>query len=508
MQIHTGLILIDAMEAKHRNMIVVAAVGILIAVGVHLTQEFRFYNIESNDLFLYDFADIWSRLLQTGGLATVLASALTQFMRIPFAGTIIATAVYLSVWWLTRSVLRHRTESAVMDGFAFLPSAFLFLCMENDYYRFQGHVAFLLAMIALAAYVSVPKEKVWARAALGLLMVPVLYQTAGSVAVMYAASVMLWEITERGWKGLWAVVYPAVMLVTAYIYVDNSRVSDWEHALTPFMYYDWPSTYFFPVYAWTMVPVLVLAAWVVSLIRMKPSYVKAVAVVGLAVSFFLAGNFYSQVHSRTFYRMIQEQYWAENQEWDKIIKTADRRQPTFLVSYLNLALAHKGQLVQNFRYYNPQDLSSLMYPTPNLKTGLSLQSTVYMAWGYLGSARKAAFDGNVVTPGSRHPRQLQALIKINLVMGAHDVAEKYISILERTLFYKGWASSMRVFLGNEEAVKADKEMGMMYASLPLTDEYARLDGIVGDMRDIHEACPDNVILSQFYELYKILEGAQ
>ena len=88
------------------------------------------------------------------------------------------------------------------------------------------------------------------------------------------------------------------------------------------------------------------------------------------------------------------------------------------------------------------------------------------------------------------------------------MAEKYISILERTLFYKGWASSMRVFLGNEEAVKADKEMGMMYASLPLTDEYARLDGIVGDMRDIHEACPDNVILSQFYELYKILEGAQ
>ena len=42
-------------------------------------------------------------------------------------------------------------------------------------------------------------------------------------------------------------------------------------------------------------------------------------------------------------------------------------------------------------------------------------------------------------------------------------------------------------------------------SHPLTDEYARYDGIIGDMRDIHEACPDNKILSQFYELYKILE---
>ena len=506
MQIPTGHIHIDDMKANHRNILLIAALGIMIAAGVHLTQEFRFYNIESNDLFLYDGADLWAKLLRTGGLATVVSSFLTQFMRIPFAGTLIATAVYLGVWWLTSIIMRRRTGGTAMDGFSFLPSAFLFLCMENDYYRFQGHIAFLLVMAALAAYVSIPKDRM--RYVAGLVLIPVLYQTAGSVAAVFAVTAFLWEVTEKGWKGLIALAYPAVLLLTAWMYVEFSRVSDFEHALTPFMYYDWPSTYFFPAYAWAIVPVLLLAAWAVTYMKLKPSISKYVSILGLAVSLFLAGNFYSQVHSRNFYRMIQEQYWAENEDWDKIIKTADRRQPTFLVSYLNLALAHKGLLVQNFRYYNPQDLSSLMYPTPNLKTGLSLQSNVYMAWGYLGSARKAAFDANVVTPGSCHPRQLQALVKMNIAMGAYDVAEKYISILERTLFYKEWASSMRIFLDNEEAIKADKELGMMYASLPLTDEYARLDGIVGDMRDIHEACPSNVILSQFYELYKILEDAK
>lgn len=504
MPIHIGHIHIDEMNTRNKNILVVAAVGILIAAGVHFTQQFRFYNIESNDLFLYDWADIWGRLTRTGGLATVLSSFLTQFMRIPFAGTLIATALYLATWWLVAKVMRTRNGGPMMDGFSLLPSAFLFLCMENDYYRFQGHIAFILMLAALAAYVSIPKNRV--RYVAGLVLIPVLYQTAGSVAVVFAVSAMIWEVMERGWKGLVALAYPAVMLLTACLYVEFSLASDYEHALTPFMYYDWPSTYFFPAYAWAMIPLLLAATWAGA--WLKPSLAKYVSLIGLAVSFFLAGNFYSQVHSRNYYRLIQEQYWAENEEWDRIISTADRRQPTFLVSYLNLALAHKGQLVQNFRYYNPQDLSSLMYPTPNLKTGLSLQSNVYMAWGYLGSARKAAFDGNVVTPGSCHPRQLQALIKMNLVMGAHDVAEKYISILERTLFYRGWASSMRTFLGNEDAIKADKELGMMYASLPLTDEYARLDGIVGDMRDIHEACPYNVILSQFYELYKILEGAQ
>jgi hypothetical protein len=62
--------------------------------------------------------------------------------------------------------------------------------------------------------------------------------------------------------------------------------------------------------------------------------------------------------------------------------------------------------------------------------------------------------------------------------------------------------------GDVDAVRGDEEMGMMYASLPLTDEYARYEGVIGDMRDIHQACPSNFILSQFYELYQILEEAK
>jgi hypothetical protein len=204
-----------------------------------------------------------------------------------------------------------------------------------------------------------------------------------------------------------------------------------EHALTPFMYYDWPSTYFFPVYAWSMVPLMILAAWILSKVDMKQSFKKTVVIVGIAFSFFLAVNFYGQVHSRSYYRLIQEQYWAENGDWDRIIRTADRRQPTFLISYLNLALAQKGLLVQNYKYYNPQDLAYIMYPTPNLKTGMTLQSTVYSAWDYHAAARQAAFDANVVTSGNCNPRQLQVLVRTNAALGAYDVAEKYITVLEK-----------------------------------------------------------------------------
>lgn len=494
------------MSKRSVDILILSAVALFLAAGVHITQEFRFYNIESNDLFLYDWNHIRTELLKTGGLATLLGSFLTQFMRIHFIGTVIVTVLYLLSAHLLYKSLSKLSGGPVMAGLSFLPVVFLFLCMENDYYRFQGHIAFILMLTALYAYASIPEDRL--RYIAGALTVPVLYHAAGSIALVFAVTAVIWDLAANGIKGFRSLICPVVFAITAVVYVKASMVSSWEHSLTPFMYYDWPSTYFFPVYAWAMVPLLFLLAWVLSKLKIKLFESKISAIAVIILLFFIAGNFYSQVHSRSYYRLIQEQYWAENEDWDTIIKTADRRQPTFLVSYLNLALAKKGLLVDNFKYYNPQDLSSLMYPTPNLKTGLSLQSNVYMAWGYLGSARKAAFDGNVVTPGSRHPRQIQALIKLNLVLGAHDVAEKYIMLLEKTMFYRKWASSMRRFLGDVDAIRGDEEMGMMYASLPLTDEYARYEGVIGDMRDIHQACPSNFILSQFYELYQILEEAR
>lgn len=471
--------------------IIVPAVCICMAAGVHLAQEFRFYNIESNDLFLYDWTDIWARIRMTGGLSTLLASFLTQFMRIPFAGTVIVTGLYMLVAYLVYKVLSRTHESAITGGFAFLPVAFLFLCMENDYYRFQGHLAFVLMISALFGYVSICRDKF--RYLAGILIIPVLYHAAGSVAVVFAVSAMLFEILKSGLRGIVSIVYPAVFIAVSAVYVKCSLVSSWEHAVTPYMYYDWPSSYFFPIYAWAMLPILVLVAYAVSRMNIKVSFVRPLAVLGLVLSFFIAGNLYAKVHSRSYYRLIQEQYWAETGDWDRIIRTADRRQPTFLVSYLNLALAQKGLLVQNFKYYNQQDLSSLMYPTPNLKTGFTMQSAVYQAWDYHAAARQAAFDANVVTSGNRNPRQLKILINTNAALGASDVAEKYISVLEKTLFYR------------DEARILKENIGKPSASLPSIDRYLRYDGIKGDMRDILEVNPSNDVLSQFYQVYQILE---
>jgi hypothetical protein len=144
-----------------------------------------------------------------------------------------------------------------------------------------------------------------------------------------------------------------------------------------------------------------------------------------------------------------------------------------------------------------------MFPTPNLKTGLSLQSAVYLSWGYVAAARQAAFDANMVTPGMHNPQQLKVLVLTNMALGAPEVAEKYVNILDKTLFYRGWAQQMRRAL-NDSACEPD-ELRRLREALPQKGEYVRYDGLKGDMKDILEADPSNEILSQFYTAYQMLE---
>lgn len=483
---------------KDRKVLILySAAAVFMAAGIHLTQEFRFYNLESVNLFMYDRSEILNTILQPGGVAVLLSSFMTQFMCIPYVGTFITTLLYLMAAFMTFMIMSETVKGPAMAGLAFIPAAFLFLCLENDYYMYHGHVGFVLALAAVFLYASLPQDRPLIRYAAGLMVVPLLYHVLGSVSVVFAVSVLTLEIIRSGIRGLAAVAYPLLLFLTAWIYVRLSLSDGWDSALTPFMYYSNPSTYFFPLYAWCSVPLLMIASKVMAAFNPKPKLALAVAAAGLACSFFIAGNLYGKVHSNVHYRLITEQHLAEQGRWDEIVKTADRRHPTFFISYQNLALAQKSSLVSHFSYYNPQDLSSLMYPVQNLKTGFTLQSIVYESWGYHSAARQAAFDANLVTPGMHNPRQLMALVRTNIALGAYDVAEKYIRMLEKTLFYRKWAKEVSADPGRYAA-----------ASLPSPDEYLRYEGLKGDMRDMLEADPSQPILSQFYELYGILEGVK
>ena len=69
-------------------------------------------------------------------------------------------------------------------------------------------------------------------------------------------------------------------------------------------------------------------------------------------------------------------------------------------------------------------------------------------------SQRAAFEAMEYIPNyNKSGRALKRLVETNIIGGHYDVAKKYISILEKSIFYRKWALSMRPLADNPESIK-------------------------------------------------------
>ena len=70
-------------------------------------------------------------------------------------------------------------------------------------------------------------------------------------------------------------------------------------------------------------------------------------------------------------------------------------------------------------------------------------------------AQRAAFEAMEYVPNyNKSGRALKRLVETNIISRHYDVARKYISILEKTTFYRKWAQSMRPLVDHPESIES------------------------------------------------------
>ena len=145
--------------------------------------------------------------------------------------------------------------------------------------------------------------------------------------------------------------------------------------------------------------------------------------------------------------------------------------------HLNMALANKGELSDkmfNFDQRGPQGLLVQWNKSENISCMLS---DIYFTMGATASSQEMAFEGYVSAMEDGNPRMLKRLVQTNLIYGTYPVAEKYISILEKTYAYRDWAQSQRKYLYNDEVVESDPILGTRRRMLPDRNSLAMIKGV-------------------------------
>ena len=83
-----------------------------------------------------------------------------------------------------------------------------------------------------------------------------------------------------------------------------------------------------------------------------------------------------------------------------------------------------------------------------------MASELYFLMGMVNMSQRAAFEAMEAVYCNKSARALKRLAETALITGEDEVARKYISILDETLYYSKWAREARQYLGRPENVNS------------------------------------------------------
>ncbi len=475
--------------------------------------EYHFYYIEQSQLFLFSETYIKNKLVLPGGFSMLVAEFLVQFFIRPYVGALVTAALLMGVGICTAGIVKRVAPASKLFILYVLPMLAL-LFMHFDFnYRVQGTVSYLMMAALLCGYMRIRNGLF--RLVAGCVLVPVLFWLAGSIAVLFAGMACLFEGMQKTPKWYVSLIGVAEVLLLGLGAVSFSLMGEYRWVFEPDLYYHntlHPKEIIY--YSWICLPLVFLIAFFFRN-KKEQSGKKWLAGIVCFVQLAMVGVVlwwgmpkYSDAKTLKLKKL---DYFTRTEQWDKTIEECKGKLTNFLyMCHLNMALANKGELSDkmfNFDQRGPQGLLVQWNKSENISC---LLSDIYFTMGATASSQEMAFEGYVSAMEDGNPRMLKRLVQTNLIYGTYPIAEKYISVLEKTYAYRDWARSQRKFLYQDEVVENDPVLGARRRMLPDRNSLAMINGLAGDLELFLKKGPANSAALQYlgamYLLAKDLEG--
>jgi len=158
--------------------------------------------------------------------------------------------------------------------------------------------------------------------------------------------------------------------------------------------------------------------------------------------------------------LIIIEYYAENEEWSKILKLAESMELyDFRVNFqVNRAYSHLGQL-PDLMFNYPQRLGSFgLIVDPSMMIGSSNMPTsdLYYDLGFMNESQHWAFEAETLLPAS--PRILKRLVMINLVNRKYNLAAEFLNVLDKNMLCHDWVSKYEKYVSDTTLGGKDNEI--------------------------------------------------
>ncbi len=422
------------MKHKGKWMEWLAAGTLTVTAFLFFLFLYPYHNLlkEQMTLFLHTSDNFLSYLNKPAWLTSYAGDLLTQFYITAAGGAVIVSLSLLTEWLLFRKVFRSfGMLSAPASAMAAIPVAVEFLFHCGLHYPLSSTLSTLLALGSFLLIIRIRNRHLYT-----WLFLPVfafVYYLAGHGVIIFTA---LWLVF-----GLTRIVKNRLLI-------------------------------FIPALLGMLIPLLLRPVFLISPAQAYKYPIKAP--LSLNISF-------------TWEKILALDYQTQKGNWFKVIYLAQQygMQNRVASYYTNLALSQSDLLGDwLFLFYQPGP-GALFLPVSQLSTPLTIafSNEVFFRLGDMNMAQHSAMLGMIFSQNHRSSRLTKRLAEIHIAIGDAPAAEKYLGLLEKTLFYRKWAREQRTLLHATDVPLREK--------IPSVDTVRLADDYVNALEILLESNPEN-----------------
>ena len=422
---------------------------------------------EQLSIFLWNHEFFLEHIIVPGGLAKYVGDFIVQFFFRFYVGSLLLSLLLVATHWLSWLLIRKQCQAKTIAGYilSFIPALLMWYLLGNPHVSLTFAVAVILTMILILFLPRDFKKGI----AYACVAVPIGYWLLGpSIIMLPIFAVFYWKGEKvSANKSLFAAIFFLLELMICMI------GSSWlvPYPMRRIMFgidYYWD---FLNIPYGEIVLLLVTAllpVFVASTIKFLSGskLFWSILCVEVIISAILSPKGYqSSVNQEMEYDML-----LGMGKWGTIIKRSQQQVSLNPVCSLVNSLARQqtgqistDQLMAEISTYSDFD----QYKTKSL-----IISEIMFRLGMVNLSQRMAFEMMEHIPNyNKSGRAIKRLAETNIIIGEYDVALKYISLLEETLFYRNWAKKLRVLAEHPDEVEKHPVYGKMRKIYQDMDDY-------------------------------------
>lgn len=460
-------------------------------------NKYHILYLEQNQLFLWSLDFNKELLSLPGGLTLYAGSFFTQFFIYSWIGAFIYTLNAFAIFVLSSYIYKkHNFNNIVLS---FFPVWLIAILQSSELFTFGQAIGFLLFLSFFALYIKVKKNT--NRYIFFFTGWPVLYIIAGGFSMPVVALCILHELLFRKEKSryLTSGLYFAAGLLIPYIfsklifYIQPDKIFIYPIVSELSSYYLYALII---IFVWTPL-VLIMIYFLNRRISVRNnilSWSLINVLAGTLIIIFMGFTVYKYAYNKKAEMMLGIDHHVQKAEWGKVLKLSDKYPGfnTLVIYYTNIALYKNGRLFDEMFNY-PQIGSRGLRLQWVRNLNLFFGGELFYNLSYNNESIHWAFEALVAK--GLNPRSLKRLIVGCIVNENYDIADKYINILSKSLFYREWAQKHKLYLSDPALAKNDSEISRSIELRVDSNFFSEVRGM--NLQDLLANHPENKMAYEY-----------